>query len=67
MRHHLEAACTYGIYNFMPFLQVRNLELLLQENRGLLIRRLDDTCDENMIRGRRGRVKERQEVDGLRK
>jgi hypothetical protein len=66
MRHHLEATRTYGIYNLMPLFQVRDFELLLQKNRGLLIRRLDNTCYENMIRRRRGGVKERQEVDGLR-
>jgi len=51
----------------MALLQVRDFELLLQKDRGLLVRRLDNTCYENMIRRGRGGVKERQEVDGLRK
>jgi hypothetical protein len=63
--HHLEPPCAYGIDDFGAFLDIRNLELLLEENRRLLIGGLDDTRYKDMI-GRRGRrVQKREKIDRL--
>ena len=65
MRHHLETFRTYGIDNFGSFFSVSNLELLLEEDGSLLVRRLDDTCYEEVVRRSRGGMEKRQEVDRL--
>jgi hypothetical protein len=65
MRHHLEATVADGLDDLAALLDVCNLELLLEEDRGLLIGRLDDPGDEDMVRRRRRRVQQREEVDRL--
>jgi hypothetical protein len=65
MRHHLEATVADGLDDLAALLDVGNLELLLEEDRGLLIGRLDDPSDEDMVRRRRRRVQQREEVNRL--
>ena len=65
MRHHLETFRTYSIYNLGPLLSVSNLQLLLEEDGSLLVRRLDDTCYEEVVRRSRRGMEKRQEVDRL--
>lgn len=63
--HHFKAASAYGIDNFGTFLDIGDLELLLKENRSLLVGRLYNARNKNVIRRRGRRMKERQEVDRL--
>ena len=56
MCHHLVATGTYGVNDLGAFISIGNFKLLLQENRGLLIRRLDYTRDELFVGRRRGRM-----------
>lgn len=65
MRHHLETFRTYGIHNLGSFFGISNFELLLKEDGSLLVRRLDDTCYEEVVRRSRGGMEKRQEVDRL--
>lgn len=65
MSHHLETSCAYSVDNLGTFLDVSDLEFLLEEDGRLLVRRLDDASYEGMIRRRRRRMEEREKVDGL--
>lgn len=58
MCHHLVPTGTYGVDDLGAFVSIGNFKFLLQENGGLLIRRLDNTRDELLIRGRRGRMQQ---------
>ena len=58
MCHHLVATGTYGIDDLGAFVSISNLEFLLQEDGGLLIRGFDDTRDELLVGGRRGRMQQ---------
>ena len=65
MGHHLETASTDSVHNLTSLFNISNLQLLLQEDGGLLVGGLDNSSDEDMVRrGGRG-VKKREEVDGL--
>lgn len=66
MGHHLVTTRTYGVDDLGTFVSIGNFEFLLQENRSLLIRRLDYTRDELIVGGRRGWMQQRKKVDGLR-
>lgn len=65
MGHHLETTSTNSVHDLTALFSVCDLQLLLQEDGGLLVGRLDNSSNEDMIgRGGRG-VKKREEVDGL--
>ena len=63
--HHLETASADSIDNLTALFTVSDLELLLQEDRCLLVGGLDDARNEDVVRRRRRRMKEGQEVYGL--
>ena len=65
MGHHLESASTDCIHNLGPLFDIGDLELLLQEDRRLLIGTLDNAGHEGRIRRGRRRVEQGQKVDGL--
>lgn len=65
MGHHLETTSTDSVHDLTALFSVRNLQLLLQEDGGLLVGRFDNSSNEDMVgRGGRG-VKKREKVDGL--
>lgn len=65
MSHHFEAPRANRVDDFGTFSDIRNFELLLEEDARLLVRRLDDSGDKGMI-WRRGRwMKQREEIDRL--
>jgi hypothetical protein len=53
MSHHLKSIGAYSIDDFGPFIDFGDFQLLLEEDRSLLIRRLDNASYKNMVgRGR---------------
>lgn len=58
MSHHLITTSADGIHDLGSLVCVSDLEFLLQENGRLLIGRLDDTHDEELIGRRRRRMKQ---------
>jgi hypothetical protein len=50
MGHHLESPSAYRVNDLGSLFQVSNFEFLLKENGRLLVRRFDNTCNEDMIR-----------------
>ena len=67
MCHHLEAAGADSVDDLAALLAISDLQLLLQEDGCLLVGRLDDARHEDVVRRRRRRMKEGQEVYGLRR
>lgn len=65
MSHHFESLRAYSIDDPPAFLEVGDLEFLLEEDGRLLIRGFDDAGHEDVVWRRRGGVQEREEVDGL--
>jgi hypothetical protein len=52
MGHHLETPGTNRIDNLGAFVEVRDLQFLLEKNGRLLIGRLNDAANKDMIRRR---------------
>ncbi len=67
MCHHFETPCADSVDNLATLSGVSDLELLLQEYRGLLIGRLDDAGNERVIRRRGRRMEQGQEIYRLEK
>ena len=53
MRHHVKAASANRVHDLSALLAVGDLQLLLEEYGGLLVGRLDDAGDKQMVRRRR--------------
>lgn len=65
MSHHIETTSAYSIYDLGALIQISNLKLLLEEDRRLLVGRLDDARYEEGIWWRRRRMQKRKEVNWL--
>lgn len=65
MSHHLKSPRAYSINDLGALFEVSDLELLLEEYRRLLVRGLYDARDKNVVRRRRGWMKQRKEINGL--
>lgn len=48
--HHLETACAYSVDDLAALLRISNFEFLLQKNGRLLVRSLDDSRHEQVVR-----------------
>ncbi len=66
MSHHFKAPRTYSVDDFASLLGVGDLEFLLKEDGSLLVGRLDDSGNEEIVRRGGGRMQQRQEIDRLR-
>src|SRR5712672_1318656 len=63
--HHLKSLSTYSVNDLGTFIRIGNLEFLLEKYGRLLVRGFNNARDKEVIWWRRGRVQEREEVDGL--
>ena len=65
MSHHFKSAGAYSIDDLASFVNVGDLQLLLEKNGSLLVRGLDNAFHEHVVWGRGGWVEERKEIDRL--